>query len=69
MTASLILRQLASYPRQNGVAAALRELGTTGTHLIYAQLAGGSGTAPRGASRELNKGESTQQPSSGGVHP
>ena len=27
VTASLILRQLASYPRQNGVAAALRELG------------------------------------------
>ena len=27
MAASLILRQLASYPRQNGLAAALRELG------------------------------------------
>jgi TnpA family transposase len=27
VTASLILRQLASYPRQNGLAAALRELG------------------------------------------
>ena len=27
VTASLIMRQLASYPRQNGVAAALRELG------------------------------------------
>ena len=27
VTASLIMRQLASYPRQNGVAAALREIG------------------------------------------
>ena len=27
VTASLIVRQLAAYPRQNGVAAALRELG------------------------------------------
>jgi Tn3 transposase DDE domain len=27
VTASLIMRQLASYPRQNGIAAALRELG------------------------------------------
>ena len=27
VTASLIMRQLASHPRQNGVAAALRELG------------------------------------------
>jgi TnpA family transposase len=27
VTASLIMRQLASYPRQNGLAAALRELG------------------------------------------
>src|SRR6201997_4366921 len=27
VTASLIMRQLAAYPRQNGVAAALRELG------------------------------------------
>jgi len=27
VTASAIMRQLASYPRQNGVAAALRELG------------------------------------------
>jgi TnpA family transposase len=27
VTASLIMRQLASYPRQNGLAAGLRELG------------------------------------------
>jgi TnpA family transposase len=27
VTASLTMRQLASYPRQNGLAAALRELG------------------------------------------
>ena len=36
VTASLILRQLASYPRQNGVAAALRELGRNGNaHCSY----------------------------------
>ena len=36
VTASLILRQLASYPRQNGVAAALRELGRLERTFIYA---------------------------------
>jgi TnpA family transposase len=57
VTASLILRQLASYPRQNGVAAALRELGKlertsfTLNWLEDPELRGG-------ASRELNKGES-----------
>ncbi|MEA2767698.1 MAG: hypothetical protein QOD93_660, partial [Acetobacteraceae bacterium] len=36
VTASLIMRQLASYPRQNGLAAALRELGRMArTRFIY----------------------------------
>ena len=57
MTASLIMRQLASYPRQNGVAAALRELGRlertlfTLTWIEDPQLR-------RDTGRELNKGES-----------
>jgi TnpA family transposase len=46
VTASLILRQLASYPRQNGLAAALRELGRARTHAVHARLAGGCATAP-----------------------
>ena len=45
VTASLILRQLASYPRQNGLAAALREAGAARTHAIHTRLAGGCGTA------------------------
>ena len=35
MAASLILRQLASYPRQNGLAAALRELGRLCRSVIW----------------------------------
>ena len=37
VTASLIMRQLASYPRQNGVAAALRSW-PVGAHPLYARL-------------------------------
>ena len=57
MTASLILRQLASYPRQNGVAAALRELGRLERTLATLNWLEDP-ELRRGASRELNKGES-----------
>ena len=56
VTASLIMRQLAAYPRQNGVAAALRELGQLERTLFTLdwiedpELRGDTG-------RELNKGE------------
>jgi TnpA family transposase len=46
VTAWLILRQLASYPRQNGVAAALRELGRM-ARTLFTRLVGGPRTAPR----------------------
>ena len=45
VTASLIMRQLASYPRQNGVAAALRELGRI-ERTLFARLDRRSRTAP-----------------------
>jgi TnpA family transposase len=35
---SVIMRQLGSYPRQNGMAAALRELGRLGSHALYPRL-------------------------------
>ena len=57
VTASLILRQLASYPRQNGVAAALRELGRLERTLFTLNWLEDP-ELRRGASRELNKGES-----------
>jgi len=57
VTASLILRQLASYPRQNGVAAALRELGRLERTLATLNWLEDP-ELRRGASRELNKGES-----------
>jgi TnpA family transposase len=57
VTASLILRQLASYPRQNGVAAALRELGRLERTLFTLNWLEDV-ELRRGASRELNKGES-----------
>jgi hypothetical protein len=46
VTASVILRKLAAYPRQNGLALALRELGKVGTDSIYAPMAAGPRTAP-----------------------
>jgi TnpA family transposase len=57
VTASLILRQLASYPRQNGVAAALRELGRLERTLFTLDWLEDP-ELRRGAGRELNKGES-----------
>jgi TnpA family transposase len=57
VTASLILRQLASYPRQNGVAAALRELGRLERTLFTLSWLEDP-ELRRAASRELNKGES-----------
>ena len=57
VTASLIMRQLASYPRQNGVAAALRELGRLERTLFTLDWIEDP-ELRRSASRELNKGES-----------
>ena len=57
VTASLIMRQLASYPRQNGVAAALRELGRLERTLFTLDWIEDPDLR-RGTSRELNKGES-----------
>ncbi len=57
MTASLILRQLASYPRQNGVAAALRELGRLERTLFTLDWLEDL-ELRRQTSQELNKGES-----------
>jgi TnpA family transposase len=57
VTASLIMRQLASYPRQNGVAAALRELGRLERTLFTLDRVEDP-ELRRGASRELNRGES-----------
>ena len=57
VTASLILRQLASYPRQNGVAAALRELGRLERTLFTLDWLEDL-ELRRQTSQELNKGES-----------
>jgi len=57
VTASLIMRQLASYPRQNGVAAALRELGRLERTLFTLDWIEDP-ELRRETSRELNKGES-----------
>jgi TnpA family transposase len=57
VTASLIMRQLASYPRQNGVAAALRELGRLERTLFTLDWIEDP-ELRREAGRELNKGES-----------
>jgi TnpA family transposase len=57
VTVSLIIRQLASYPRQNGVAAVLRELGRLERTLFTLDWIEDP-ELRRGTSRELNKGES-----------
>lgn len=57
VTASLIMRQLAAYPRQNGVAAALRELGRLERTLFTLDWIDDPGLRRR-TGQELNKGES-----------
>jgi TnpA family transposase len=57
VTASLIMRQLASYPRQNGVAAALRELGRLERTLFTLDWIEDP-ELRRATGQELNKGES-----------
>jgi TnpA family transposase len=57
VTASLIMRQLASYPRQNGVAAALRELGRLERTLFTLDWINDP-ELRRTTGQELNKGES-----------
>ena len=56
VTASLIMRQLASYPRQNGVAAALRELGRLERTLFTLDWVEDP-ELRRSTGQELNKGE------------
>jgi TnpA family transposase len=56
VTASLIMRQLASYPRQNGVAAALRELGRLERTLFTLDWIADP-ELRRSTGQELNKGE------------
>jgi len=56
VTASLIMRQLASYPRQNGVAAALRELGRLERTLFTLDWINDP-ELRRATGQELNKGE------------
>jgi TnpA family transposase len=57
VTASLIMRQLASHPRQNGIAAALRELGRLERTLFTLDWIEDP-ELRRSTGQELNKGES-----------
>ncbi len=57
VTASVIMRQLAAYPRQNGVAAALRELGRMERTLFTLDWIQDP-ELRRSTGQELNKGES-----------
>jgi TnpA family transposase len=68
VTASLIMRQLASYPRQNGVAAALRELGRLERTLFTLDWLEDPELRWQ-TSRELNKGESRNSPGARRLHP
>jgi len=60
VTASLIMRQLASYPRQNGLAAALRELGRMERTLFTLDWIDDP-ELRRTTGQELNKGKGPQQ--------
>ncbi len=66
-TASVIMRQLAAYPRQNSVAAALR-IGPAGAYPVHARLDQGSRAAPLDRSG-AEQGRVSQQPGTGGIHP
>ena len=56
VTASLIMRQLAAYPRQNGVGRRAAGTGTAGTHAVHARLIS-EPELRRETGQELNKGE------------
>jgi TnpA family transposase len=61
VTASLIMRQLAAYPRQNGVAAALGELGRPERTLFTLDWISEL-ELRRETGQEPNQGRSAQQP-------
>ena len=65
VTASLILKKLAAYSRQNGLALALRELGRLERTLFTLRWLEDPGLR-RKANLELNKGEARNDPGSGG---
>jgi TnpA family transposase len=67
VTASLIMRQLASYRRQNGVAAAQSELGRLGRTRFTLDWISDPGLR-RTTGQELNKARHAQQPGAGGLH-
>ena len=63
VTASLMLRKLGSYPRQNGLALALRELGPHRAHSVHARLAARHRVAPPGTDRfEQGRGQECAGP-------
>src|SRR3954463_11153977 len=64
VSASLIMRQLASYPRQNGIAAAWRELGRLERPLFTRDWIEDPALR-RTPGQELNKGESPATASRG----
>ena len=68
VTASLIMRQLASYPRQNGVAAALRELGRLERTLFTLDWIEDP-ELRRDDRPGAEQGRSPQQPGARGLHP
>jgi len=66
VTASLMLRKLGSYPRQNGLAVALRELGRIERTTVHPRLAAKRrATSPRACRTEQGRG--AQLPGQGGV--
>ena len=68
VTASLIMRQLAAHPRQNGVAAALRELGRLERTLFTLDWISDPGLR-RGTGAGAEQGRGPQQPGTGRLHP